>query len=153
MPRPNEERTVHSTHDEVDLRLRVTGRTLGAEGVVVLELRDPAGADLPAWTPGAHIDLKLPGGLVRQYSLCSDPADRSSWQVGVLREPAGRGGSEFIHASVHAGSAIHVRGARNNFPLAPSAVYLFIVGGIGITPILPMIAAAEAAGSAWRLVY
>ena len=87
---------MHSTHDEVDLRLQVTSRTAGAKGVAVLELRDPSGADLPAWSPGAHVDLLLPGRLVRQYSLCGDPHDRSVWQIGVLREPQGRGGSAYV---------------------------------------------------------
>jgi ferredoxin-NADP reductase len=138
---------------ETDLDLAVDEREEIADGVVLLTLRHPDGAPLPRWRPGAHIDLVLGNGLTRQYSLCSDPADRSTWQVGVLREPAGRGGSEFIHTSVRVGSTVHVRGPRNNFPLTPAGEYLFVAGGIGITPMLPMIAAAEAAGSAWRLVY
>jgi ferredoxin-NADP reductase len=144
---------VHSTHDEVDLRLRVARRTTGAEGVAVLELRDPSGADLPAWAPGAHVDLKLPGGGVRQYSLCSDPADRSTWQIGVLREPAGRGGSAWVHDELLEGMDVDVRGPRNNFPLVASPRYVFIAGGIGITPIMPMAAAAERAGAAWEFHY
>jgi ferredoxin-NADP reductase len=141
----------HST--ETDLDLVVADREEVADGVVRLTLRHPDGAPLPEWRPGAHVDLVLGDGLVRQYSLCGDLADRHSWQVGVLREPAGRGGSEYIHTSVHAGSAIHVRGPRNNFPLAMSGEYLFIAGGIGITPMLPMVAEAEAAGSDWQLFY
>jgi ferredoxin-NADP reductase len=144
---------VHSTHDEVDLRLQVHRRSTGAEGVAVLELRDPSGADLPAWSPGAHVDLNLPGGMVRQYSLCGDPHDRSVWQVGVLREPAGRGGSAYVHDEVAEGTEIGVRGPRNNFELAPSPRYVFIAGGIGITPILPMAAAAEEAGAEWEFHY
>ena len=144
---------MHSTHDEVDLRLRVARRTLGAEGVVVLELRDPTGADLPAWAPGAHVDLELPGGMVRQYSLCGDPADRSSWQIGVLREPAGRGGSAWVHDELLEGMDVDVRGPRNNFPLVPGPRYVFIAGGIGITPIMPMAAAAERAGAEWEFHY
>jgi ferredoxin-NADP reductase len=144
---------VHSTHDEVDLRLRIDRRRTGAEGVAVLELRDPSGADLPAWSPGAHVDLNLPGGMVRQYSLCGDPHDRSVWQIGVLREPAGRGGSAYVHDEVAEGAEIDVRGPRNNFELAPSPHYVFIAGGIGITPILPMAAAAEEAGAEWEFHY
>jgi ferredoxin-NADP reductase len=144
---------VHSTHDEVDLRLAVARRTTGAEGVAVLELRDPTGAELPAWSPGAHVDLKLPGGMVRQYSLCGDPHDRSVWQIGILREPAGRGGSAYVHDEVLEGMEIDVRGPRNNFELAPSPKYVFIAGGIGITPILPMAAAAEEAGAEWEFHY
>jgi ferredoxin-NADP reductase len=144
---------VHTTHDEVDLRLRVGRRTTGAEGVVVLDLRDPSGADLPAWSAGAHVDLELPGGLTRQYSLCGDPADRSVWRIAVLREPDSRGGSAHVHEELGEGADVEVRGPRNHFPLAPASGYLFIAGGIGITPILPMIDAAEAAGAEWELHY
>jgi ferredoxin-NADP reductase len=144
---------VHTTHDEVDLHLQVAARRTGAEGVVVLELRDPSGADLPAWSPGAHIDLKLREGLVRQYSLCGDPTDRSVWRIGVLREPQSRGGSEHVHAALVEGVEVDVRGPRNNFELVDSPKYLFVAGGIGITPILPMLTAAEAAGADWELHY
>jgi ferredoxin-NADP reductase len=144
---------VHVTHDEVDLRLEVHSRKTGAEGVVVLELRDPTGAELPAWAPGAHIDLKLPGAVVRQYSLCGDPNDRTVWQIGVLRELAGRGGSAYVHDEVLEGREIDVRGPRNNFPLVPSPRYVFIAGGIGITPIVTMAAAAEEAGAEWEFHY
>jgi ferredoxin-NADP reductase len=139
--------------EEVDLRLRVDRRRTGAEGVVVLDLRDPAGAELPAWEPGAHVDLRLPGGLTRQYSLCGDPADRSVWRIGVLREPESRGGSRHVHEELHEGEEVDVRGPRNHFPLVPAPRYVFIAGGIGITPILPMIAAADAAGARWELHY
>lgn len=141
------------TADEADLTLRVDRRTTGAEGVVVLDLRDPAGADLPAWEPGAHVDLLLPGGLTRQYSLCGDPADRGVWRVAVLREPSGRGGSVTVHEELTEGAAIGVRGPRNHFPLVEAPRYLFVAGGIGITPILPMLRAAEAAGREWELHY
>jgi ferredoxin-NADP reductase len=144
---------VHSTHDEVDLRLRVDQRRVGADGVVVLDLRDPAGAELPEWSPGAHVDLELPGGLTRQYSLCGDPADRTTWRIGVLREPEGRGGSELVHDKLHEGELIDVRGPRNHFELISSPRYLFVAGGIGITPILAMITAAERAGADWELHY
>lgn len=142
-----------STHDEVDLRLRVDRRTTGAEGVVVLDLREPAGADLPAWSAGAHVDLRLPGGLTRQYSLCGDVGDRSVWRIAVLREPESRGGSAHVHDALDEGAEVEVRGPRNHFALEPAPRYLFIAGGIGITPILPMIDAAEAAGAQWELHY
>lgn len=142
-----------ATAAEQDLRLRVSHRAEGAEGVVVLELADPDGGELPAWTPGAHVDLRLTGDLTRQYSLCGDPADRSVWRVGVLREPDGRGGSAYVHDELAEGQDVDVRGPRNNFELAPSPRYLFIAGGIGITPILPMTAAAQAAGAEWELHY
>jgi len=144
---------VYSTHDEVDLRLQVHRRRTGAEGIVVLDLRDPSGADLPAWSPGAHVDLKLPGGLTRQYSLCGDPADRTSWRIGVLREAEGRGGSAHVHEALHEGEEVAVRGPRNHFELVPAPRYRFIAGGIGITPILAMITAAEQTGADWELHY
>jgi ferredoxin-NADP reductase len=137
----------------MDLRLRVRRRTIGAEGVVVLELVDPSGADLPAWAPGAHVDLRLPGELVRQYSLTGDPADRSVWQIGVLREPEGRGGSAYVHDVLREGDELDVRGPRNNFELVPAERYVFIAGGIGITPLLPMAGAAAGAGAEWELHY
>ncbi|MDI6101658.1 PDR/VanB family oxidoreductase [Actinoplanes sp. NEAU-A12] len=124
-----------------------------AEGVRALVLRAPGGRELPAWRPGAHVDLLLEPGLVRQYSLCGDPADRSRWTVAVLREPGGRGGSRFVHDRIAVGATLTVEGPRNHFELVASPAYLFIAGGIGITPILPMVAAAEAAGADWRLLY
>ncbi len=138
---------------DAEQALRVDRRTTGAEGVVVLDLRDPAGAELPAWEPGAHVDLVLADGLVRQYSLCGDPADRTLWRVAVLREPEGRGGSVHVHEQLVEGATVGVRGPRNHFPLAEAPRYLFVAGGIGITPILPMLRATEAAGREWELHY
>jgi ferredoxin-NADP reductase len=135
------------------MRLQVARRDAGADDVAVLELRDPRGAQLPAWTPGAHIDLELPGGMVRQYSLCGDPEDRCSWRIAVLREPVGRGGSAYVHAELHPGSLVDARGPRNNFPIVAAPRYLFIAGGIGITPILPMVAAVARSGAQWELHY
>jgi ferredoxin-NADP reductase len=144
---------VHSTHGEVDLDLVVDRRETVADGVVAIFLRDPAGAPLPEWSPGAHIDLTVGPGLVRQYSLCGDPSDRSSWRVAVLREPAGRGGSARVHEHLRQGDRVEVRGPRNHFALQPAARYLFVAGGIGITPLLPMVAAAAATGADWELHY
>lgn len=121
--------------------------------VLVLELRRPDAGALPAWAPGAHIDLVLPSGKIRQYSLCGDVADASRYRVAVLREAAGRGGSEEIHAVAKAGLTIRTRGPRNHFVLVEAPRYLFVAGGIGITPMLPMIHQAESAGRPWRLVY
>jgi ferredoxin-NADP reductase len=130
----------------------VAERHTVADGVVSLRLADPAGAPLPGWQPGAHIDLVLPGGLVRQYSLCGRPGDES-WRIAVLREPAGRGGSAAVHDTVTVGSRLSVRGPRNHFRLHDARRYLFLAGGIGITPILPMLAAATEAGRDWTLYY
>jgi ferredoxin-NADP reductase len=132
--------------------LEVTRRHLAADGVLSLTFTDPSGQDLPAWEPGAHIDLVLSEvGLTRQYSLCGDPADRSEWRIGVLRQPDGRGGSRYVHDELQVGTRVEVRGPRNHFPLLAAPRYLFIAGGIGITPILPMLAAAG--DRPWDLLY
>ncbi|MEV6393849.1 PDR/VanB family oxidoreductase [Streptomyces sp. NPDC051907] len=132
------------------LRLLVTERAEAAEGVVRLTLK---GEDLPVWEPGAHLDLVLPSGLVRQYSLCGDPADPSSYTVAARLVEDGRGGSREVHEQLHEGTEIEVRGPRNRFPLTPAPSYVFVAGGIGITPVLPMVRALAAAGANWRLVY
>lgn len=124
-----------------------------AEGVVLLTLRDPEGRPLPEWEPGAHVDLVLREDLVRQYSLCGDPQDRSRLQLAVLREPESRGGSSHVHDVLAEGDSVHIRGPRNHFALEKAKRYLFIAGGIGITPILPMLRAADASGADWQLVY
>ncbi|MGJ5751875.1 ferredoxin-NADP reductase [Streptomyces puniciscabiei] len=133
--------------------LVVAAREFAADCVLALTLRDPLGRELPAWEPGAHVDLLLGPGLERQYSLCGDPADRTAWRIAVLREPAGRGGSAYVHEQICEGGKIRVRGPRNHFRLEPAPRYRFVAGGIGITPILPMLAAAERAGADWSLLY
>ncbi|MEV7139709.1 PDR/VanB family oxidoreductase [Streptomyces tauricus] len=136
-----------------EAELVVARRDLAADGVLALTLRHPLGDALPGWAPGAHVDVVLEPGLERQYSLCGDPADRREWRVAVLREPEGRGGSAHVHGQLEVGGKVRVRGPRNHFALLPSPRYLFVAGGIGITPILPMLAAAEAAGADWTLLY
>ena len=131
----------------------VAERCLVAEDVVALTLVAADGSPLPGWSPGAHVDLLLRDGLERQFSLCGDPDDARAWRVAVLREPAGRGGSAYVHDELAAGARVRVRGPRNHFALEPAASYLFVAGGIGITPILPMLAAADRAGADWRLLY
>ena len=137
----------------VALRLTVTERTEPAEGVVRLRLEALDGAELPAWEPGAHLDLVLPSGLVRQYSLCGDPADRTSYTIATRLIADGRGGSREVHEQLQEAVELSVRGPRNRFPLVASPSYVFVAGGIGITPVLPMIKAVEAAGVPWRLLY
>jgi len=134
-------------------RLTVNRREVAADGVVVLDLSDPGGGELPAWTPGAHIDVSPAAGVVRQYSLCGEPGDRAVWRIAVLREPDGRGGSQALHDKLREGDLVEVGGPRNHFPLVAAPRYLFIAGGIGITPLLPMVAAAAATGADWRLHY
>ncbi|EST35189.1 PDR/VanB family oxidoreductase [Streptomyces roseochromogenus] len=136
-----------------ELELVVKAREFAAEEVLALTLRDPLGRALPDWEPGAHVDLLLGPGLERQYSLCGDPADRSAWRIAVLREPAGRGGSARVHEQLGEGGKVRVRGPRNHFRLEPAPRYRFLAGGIGITPILPMLAAAERSGAEWTLLY
>ncbi|MBZ4018698.1 PDR/VanB family oxidoreductase [Streptomyces purpurogeneiscleroticus] len=144
-PQPSQEPTVS---------LRVSERVRTADGVVVFTLVDPSGQELPTWAPGAHIDLILPGiDLVRQYSLCGSPSDRYAWRIAVLLEPNGRGGSRYVHQALKTGATVQIRGPRNHFSLEESDFGLFIAGGIGITPILPMVTSAEADSRNWRLIY
>ncbi|MET7777280.1 PDR/VanB family oxidoreductase [Streptomyces mirabilis] len=131
------------------LRLPVTRHERVADGVVQLRLE---GHDLPRWEPGAHLDLVLPSGLVRQYSLCGDPEDTSSYTVATRLVEDGRGGSREVHEQLREGMEVEVRGPRNRFPLAPAPAYVFVAGGIGITPILPMLRAVQDRAE-WRLLY
>ncbi|MFI1459777.1 cytochrome P450 [Nocardia carnea] len=136
--------------------LTVLDRRTAADGVVSLILGHPDGEDLPGWKPGAHIDVHLgdgPEALVRQYSLSSAPADRARWRIGVLSTADSRGGSRFVHERLRTGSTVTVGLPRNNFALRPAARYVFVAGGIGITPILPMIEQAAQQGAQWSLLY
>jgi len=133
--------------------VRITAKDVVSEGVVSLTLTHPEGGRLPDWAPGAHIDLMLSSGLTRQYSLCGDRWDAHNYRVGILREPAGRGGSAFVHDVLAVGDLVSVGGPRNNFPLVPAPRYLFIAGGIGITPLIPMMAQANLMGIEWTLLY
>ena len=140
-------------HGECTTPLTVVSLRSVATGVTELMLEDVEGKPLPAWKPGSHIDLRLGPDLVRQYSLCGSTADQRRWRVAVLREPESRGGSAALCERVKIGDIVMATGPRNHFELQPSPRYLFIAGGIGITPIIPMIEEARAAGAAWRLVY
>jgi ferredoxin-NADP reductase len=143
-----------TTFHEFETDLVVDRKDDIAEGVAALTLTDPSGKDLPDWSPGAHIDVVLDGdALTRQYSLCGSPGNRRSYRIAVLRDPHSSGGSQRIHNELQAGMTVRVRGPRNHFLLIDAPRYLFIAGGIGITPILPMIAAVDAAGADWRLLY
>ncbi|MCX2932363.1 PDR/VanB family oxidoreductase [Mycobacterium sp. CVI_P3] len=133
--------------------LIVRHRGAAAEGVVVLDLVHPDGEDLPRWQPGAHIDLILADGLTRQYSLCGDPRDCTTWRIAVLLDPNTRGGSQHVHEKLHEGDAVQVRGPRNHFPLVDAGRYRFVAGGIGITPIMAMADTVERAGGEWTLLY
>lgn len=134
--------------------VRVVARREVADGVVQLVL---AGVDapLPGWTPGAHIDVLLPSGLVRQYSLCGPLAAQDRYEIAVLGVPPereGRGGSMEVHA-LRVGVHLKVSAPRNRFPLVPAERFVLVAGGIGITPILPMVEALAQHGMPWHLVY
>lgn len=139
--------------DEYDGEAVVVDKILAADGVVALHLGAPGGGELPSWSPGSHLDLGIPGLPTRQYSLCGDPHDRATYRVGVLRSPSSRGTSRHIHDNLRVGDTVNLRGPRNHFPLREAARYIFVAGGIGVTPLLPMIAHLEAAGAQWTLAY
>lgn len=131
----------------------VTERRDEADGVVSLRLSAPDGVALPAWQPGAHLDVTLPSGLIRQYSLCGDPADDSSYRIAILREQFSRGGSDEVHDRVQPGTRLTLRGPRNHFPLVDAEEYLLIAGGVGITPLLPMSREIAARRVPWKMIY
>lgn len=128
----------------------VTGMREVADGIVEVELTAADGSPLPDWAPGAHIDLVLPGPLVRQYSLCGTGPD--AYRIAVLRESAGTGGSAYVHDRLAVGEPVEVRGPRNTFVLHEAGRYRFVAGGIGITAILPMAREAERRGAEWSLI-
>ncbi|WP_411885462.1 PDR/VanB family oxidoreductase [Polaromonas sp. YR568] len=119
------------------LRVRIHDRTLETGHIVRLELVHATGAELPVFTAGAHIDVHLPNGMVRQYSLSNSPAERHRYVIGVLRDPAGRGGSESVHG-LKAGDEIDISVPRNHFPLVKASHTTLLAGGIGVTPLLSM---------------
>jgi ferredoxin-NADP reductase len=133
--------------------LRVRDVRWEAEGVLSIGLTDPSGRELPAWSAGAHVDVRLSSAIERQFSLCSDPADRRTWRIAVLREEVSRGGSRHVHEVLRPGDLLDVRSPVNNFGLRPAPRYVFVAGGIGITPILPMIRSVRDLGLPWRLAY
>lgn len=136
-----------------ELRLAVTASEAVADGVLLLTLADQDGGRLPAWQPGDHLELVLPSGLVRHYSLCGRPDEGDSYTVAVLRVADGRGGSVEIHDSDLVGTVLTVRGPRSNFTLVDAPQYLLLAGGIGITPLYAMAQALARRGARWSLVY
>jgi ferredoxin-NADP reductase len=134
-------------------QVTVSARLPLADGVLGLELVPSDGMALPPWEAGAHIDLVLPGGRVRQYSLCGDPANRYAYRIAVLLVPDGRGGSAYLHERVAVGDTLEFIGPRNRFPLVTPGPYLFVAGGIGITPIIAMVERAVSEAVPWRLLY
>ncbi len=138
------------------LTLRVSRSEPAADGIQLLELRHPSHADLPPFTPGSHLAIEVPSGAMRNYSLCNDPHERDRYLVAIKREEKGRGGSISLIDGAKPGDTIHAVPPRNLFELVPNAPsYIFVAGGIGITPILSMMRYLQAAGGAkpFKLYY
>jgi ferredoxin-NADP reductase len=150
MPEPLEAAATASV--PATLTVRVRALTWEAPGVVSLDLVAPEGGALPLFDPGAHIDVHLPNGQIRQYSLCGDTADTSHYRIAVRDVKDGLA-SQFVHRKLRPGDLITISAPRNNFPLVDAPGYIFIAGGIGITPMLPMMRQANAQGRPWILFY
>ena len=136
------------------LRVRVTRKVIEADDICSFELASVDGSALPAFSAGSHIDVQLPGGLTRQYSLCNDPAESHRYLIGVLRDAASRGGSAAMHEQVHEGGELSISPPKNHFALAHHAPrHLLLAGGIGITPILCMAERLSAIGADFELHY
>jgi vanillate O-demethylase ferredoxin subunit len=134
--------------------LRVHRVEWAAEGILEIELRDPSGADLPAFTAGAHVDLELPNGITRSYSLANDPAERHRYVLGIGLDPSSRGGSRFVHRDLRVGETLTVIGPRNHFPLDETAAHsVLIAGGIGITPMAAMASRLAGLGRSFEFHY
>lgn len=143
-----------TTHESGERFVNFVVRSVGtlAERVKAFRIEPLNGGTVAPWRAGAHIDIRLNTGHVRQYSLCGEQVDVHGYTIAVLLDPAGRGGSVAMH-QLEVGDVVDVRGPRNNFELVPASRYIFLVGGIGITPVLPMIRHAAESGVPWRLVY
>ena len=131
------------------MKLKVVGRERLTDDVIRLTFAHTKRLLLPEWEPGAHVDLRLPDGKARQYSLTGDPKDLSHYAITVRREADGRGGSAWVHDNLHEGDVAHVSAPRNNFPLAEGQG-VFIAGGIGVTPMLSMARALAERGDLWE---
>lgn len=135
------------------LKVRIERRDNEAEGICSYELVSVDGAPLPAFSAGAHIDVHIAPGLVRQYSLCNSPSERHRYVIGVLRDPASRGGSQAMHEQIRAGAALTISAPRNHFPLVDAPRSVLLAGGIGITPLLSMAETLSAQGAQFELHY
>ncbi|WP_084130561.1 PDR/VanB family oxidoreductase [Demequina sp. NBRC 110055] len=140
------------SHEAAQLKVEVVEVSRVGD-VALIELAPYGGGELPAWRAGAHIDLRLPGDVVRQYSLCG-PAGADRWRVGVLREVDGRGGSQWLVDHAEPGLVLGASQPRRHFAYEPSgATTVFLAGGIGVTPIAAMAAEAKAAGADYSVAY
>ena len=144
-----------TTKDTGLLDVVVTARRNAATDIVALDLESADGTPLPDWTAGAHVDLYIRSGLVRQYSLTGTPdAGTGQYRLGILLDPNSRGGSAAVHADIQQGHKLRIGRPRNNFPLAQGAAHtILFAGGIGITPMLSMAHQLEAQGASWELHY
>lgn len=134
-------------HEPDFFNVKVVTKEAVAQGIYLFELRHPEGVPLPAFTPGSHLTVQVPSGVRRNYSLCSNPADTSMYQIAVKRDDAGRGGSVSMADEVQVGQLLSVSWPRNNFELAERAnSFIFVAGGIGITPILSMMRHLKSTG-------
>lgn len=135
------------------LQVRIVRKAIEAADTAVLELAPLADQPLPRFDAGAHIDVQLPRGLVRQYSLCNDPRETHRYVIGVLRDPHSRGGSVAVHDELAEGQVIRIGAPRNHFALVPARRTLLLAGGIGITPLLCMAERLAQAGADFALHY
>ena len=136
------------------LRLRLQRITYAAADINLYEFRSPEGAQLPAFAAGAHVDLHLPNGLTRQYSLSNSQDERDRYVIGVKKDASSRGGSRCVHEQLRVGMIVPVGAPRNNFPLHEEATHsVLIAGGIGITPIACMVRRLRDRGLSWELHY
>ena len=140
---------------KVKLSAKVSAINEEAEGIRSYEFVDLDGGQLPPFTAGAHIEVHLDEGMIRSYSLCSDPADTSRYQIAVLKEEEGRGGSKKMHDEVSVGDVLTITAPINHFPLAgrEARAHLLLAGGIGVTPMIAMIAELEKKGARWSMHY
>lgn len=138
---------------ETLFEVRVGRKAMAALDIVELDLVPVGASELPAFRAGAHIDVEVRPGLLRQYSLCNDPAERHRYQIAVLREPNSRGGSVAVHDELAEGRGIRIGAPRNRFPLVPAQRSLLFAGGIGVTPLLSMAEQLARDGAAFEMHY
>src|SRR5438552_10227986 len=140
--------------DASDMNVRVARKTIEAVDICTFELIHSEGKSLPAFSAGSHIDVHMPNGLTRQYSLCNDPSEGHRYLIGVLRDVASRGGSRAMHEQVKEGDVLHVSAPKNHFPLAHEATHsVLMAGGIGVTPILCMAERLAVTGASFEMHY
>jgi len=149
---PAEDEVVRVNQAPETLPVRLRAMTWEADGVLSLELASPDGSALPPFEAGSHVDLHLPSGTMRQYSLCGDPADRSCYRV-AIRAVSGGLSSQFVHRKLRPGEMLAISQPRNNFPLIDAENYIFVAGGIGITPLMPMMRELSSRKKPWTLLY